>query len=173
MQKDTCKQDWKQEGRTGDDKWRKTWGRGWGEGDEKITKLKTNVISAVALKKQCLLLCEACLAACSRGWVQHCRMTLLLNFFLFVFLPNPEMLSLHEEEEQREQGVLYGETSSCRYCGVVLCANWYVRWRILYSVGLETGSWCSVGRTEVIWPWNFVLVTIYASISILDLSLAI
>ena len=50
-----------------------------GEGDEGITKLKTNVISAATERKQCLLLDEACLAACSRGWVQHCRMTLLLN----------------------------------------------------------------------------------------------
>ena len=52
----------------------------WG-GDDGITKLKTNVIAAVAESKQCLLLGEACLAACSRGWVQHCRMTLLLNIF--------------------------------------------------------------------------------------------
>ena len=43
-----------------------------GGGDEGITKLKTNVISAAAERKQCLLLGEACLAACSRGWVQHC-----------------------------------------------------------------------------------------------------
>ena len=42
------------------------WGKGRGEGDEGITKLKTNVISAAAEKKQCLLLGEACLAACSR-----------------------------------------------------------------------------------------------------------
>ena len=38
-----------------------------GGGDEGITKLKTNVISAAAEKKQCHLLPEACLAACSRG----------------------------------------------------------------------------------------------------------
>ena len=40
--------------------------------------------------EQCLLLGEACLAACSRGWVQHCGMTLLLNF---IFLP---LLSVHK-----------------------------------------------------------------------------
>ena len=44
-----------------------------------ITKLNTNLTSTVAEKKQCLLLGEACLAACYRGWVQHCRMTLFLN----------------------------------------------------------------------------------------------
>ena len=55
-------------------------GEGVREGDEGITKLKTNLISAAAERKQCLLLGEACLAACSRGWVQHCGMTLLLNF---------------------------------------------------------------------------------------------
>ena len=56
-----------------------------GEGDKGITKLKTKVISAAAEKKQRLLLGEACLAACSRGCVQPCGMTLHLNFFcLFV-----------------------------------------------------------------------------------------
>ena len=52
-----------------DNEGRKTWGRGWGERDEGITKLKTNVISAATEGKQCLLFGEACLAACSRGWV--------------------------------------------------------------------------------------------------------
>ena len=83
-------------------------------GNEGITKLKTNVISAAAERKQCLfilfyfLLSEVCLAACSRGWVKHCGMTLLLNIFvlfgLFGFSPNTEMLSLQTEEERREQG---------------------------------------------------------------------
>ena len=40
--------------------------------------------------------------------------------FLSVFLPNQEMLSLHREQEQREQGGLYWETGSCGYCGAVL-----------------------------------------------------
>ena len=35
--------------------------------------------------------------------------------FLFVFSPNPKMHRLHWEEEWREQGGLYGETSFCRY----------------------------------------------------------
>ena len=52
-----------------DNKGRKTLGRERGEGDEGITKLKTNVLSAAAEREQCLLLGEACLAACSRGWV--------------------------------------------------------------------------------------------------------
>ena len=47
--------------------------------------------------------------------------------FLFVFSPNPEMLSLHREEERRERGGLYGETSSCTCCRVVFCTNSYVR----------------------------------------------
>ena len=64
-----------------DRKGRKTWGRERGEGDEGITKLKTNVNPTAAERKQCLLLGEACLAACSRGWLQHCGMTLLLNVF--------------------------------------------------------------------------------------------
>ena len=62
-------------------------------GNEGITKLKTNVISAAAERKQCLfilfyfLLSEVCLAACSRGWAKHCGMTLLLNIFvLFCFV---------------------------------------------------------------------------------------
>ena len=42
-------------------------GKGVGVGVDGITKLKTNVISAAAEKKQCLLLGEACLAACSRA----------------------------------------------------------------------------------------------------------
>ena len=41
--------------------------------------------------------------------------------FVCVFLPHPEMLCLHREEEWREWGGLYWETSSCKYCGVVLC----------------------------------------------------
>ena len=55
---------------------RKTWRR-----EEGITKLKTNLISAAAKKKQYLLLGEVCLAACSKGWVRHRGMTLLLNGF--------------------------------------------------------------------------------------------
>ena len=39
------------------------------------------MISAAAQKTQCLLLGGVCLAACSRGWVQHCRMTLCLSAF--------------------------------------------------------------------------------------------
>ena len=58
-----------------DNKGRKTWGRETGEGDEGIMELKINVILAAAERKQCLLLGAACLVACSRGWVQHCRMT--------------------------------------------------------------------------------------------------
>ena len=51
-------------------------GAKWEEGMEVegVTKLKTNVISDAVDKKQkkrCLWLSEACLAACSRGWVQH------------------------------------------------------------------------------------------------------
>ena len=42
---------------------------------------------------------------------------------LFVFSSDPEMLSLHREEEQREQGGLYWEASSCGYCCVVLCTH--------------------------------------------------
>ena len=60
-----------------------------GEGDEGITKLKTNVISAATERKQCLLLGEACLAACSRGWVQHCVMTLLQSVFFICVLAKP------------------------------------------------------------------------------------
>ena len=60
---------------------KRTWGRERGEGDDGITKLKTNVISLAAKRKQCLLLGEACLEACSRGWMQHCRLTLLLTVF--------------------------------------------------------------------------------------------
>ena len=51
---------------------KKTWGRRErGEGDEGITKLKTNVIPTATERKQCVLLGEACLAACSRGWVRQ------------------------------------------------------------------------------------------------------
>ena len=42
--------------------------------------------------------------------------------FLFVFLLNPETLSLHKEEEWREQDG-FGETSSCICCGAVLCIH--------------------------------------------------
>ena len=41
--------------------------------------METNVISTGTERKQCLLLSNACLAASSRGWVQHRGMTLLLN----------------------------------------------------------------------------------------------
>ena len=55
---------------------------------------------------------------------------------LFGFSPNPEVASLHCEEERRERGVLYAETSFCRYRGVVSCTRWYVRERTLYSTRL-------------------------------------
>ena len=68
-----------------DNKGRKTWERERGEGDEGIKQLKTNVISAAAERKQCLLLGEACLTACSRGLVQHRRMAMLVNVFCLCF----------------------------------------------------------------------------------------
>ena len=46
-----------------------------------ITELRTKVSSAATEQNHCLLLGEACLAAYSRARVQHCGMTLLLNFF--------------------------------------------------------------------------------------------
>ena len=46
---------------------KKLYGKGCGEWDEGITELKTQVISAAAERKLCLLLGEACMAACSRG----------------------------------------------------------------------------------------------------------
>lgn len=61
-------------------KGRKTAGGDEGRGDEEITKLKTNVISAATEEMQCLLLGEACLAVCSRGWLQHYGMILRLYF---------------------------------------------------------------------------------------------
>ena len=57
--------------------------RGWGKGDRGITKLKTNVIPGATEKKK-EAMSFAHLAACSRGWVQHCGMNLLQNGFLFV-----------------------------------------------------------------------------------------
>ena len=56
------------------------WGGGgdiWRQGEEdaengmRITMLKTNVFSAAAEKKQCLILSEACLVACSWGWMRN------------------------------------------------------------------------------------------------------
>ena len=43
-------------------------------------KLKTNKISAAG-KPQCLLHFGVRLASCSRGWAQHCRMTVHLSAF--------------------------------------------------------------------------------------------
>ena len=62
----------------------KTWGRGWGDEGVRLSQAwKQNVISASAKRKQCLLLGEAYLAACStsRGWGKHCGMTLLQYIF--------------------------------------------------------------------------------------------
>ena len=44
-----------------------------------------NKISAASEKKQCLLNFGVCLVTCSRGWVQHCGMTLHLLKCLGVF----------------------------------------------------------------------------------------
>ena len=65
---------------------------------------KPNIFLAATKKTQCLLHCGVCLlAACSRGWAQHCgMMTFTPECLSFAFSPNPEMLSLHWEEEQRE-----------------------------------------------------------------------
>ena len=67
-----------------------------GEGGQKgkrVIDLKTSVFSATTTKieeetkRQWLLLSEACLSACLRGWVsQHCGMTLLLNVSCLCFL---------------------------------------------------------------------------------------
>ena len=51
--------------------------------------------------------------------------------FLFVFSANPNMLSMHWAEKQRGPDGLYRETSSCRYCGTVLCMHGHVRKGIL------------------------------------------
>ena len=79
------------------------------------------MISAATERKQCLLLGEAGLAALFQRVGAALRNDFAPERFLFEFSPNPGMLSLHREEERREQGGLYGETSSCRYCGAVLC----------------------------------------------------
>ena len=81
------------------------------------------MISVATKRKQCLLLSEVCLEACFRGGGAAPPNDFAPEHFLFVFSPNPEMLSLHREEEQREQGGLYWEASSCGYCCVVLCTH--------------------------------------------------
>ena len=54
----------------------------WRGGGRWLTKeLKTNMISAAVEKTPCLLPFGACLATCSRGWAQHCAMTLRLSAF--------------------------------------------------------------------------------------------
>ena len=97
---------------------KKTWGRERGEGDDGITKLKTNAISAAAERKQCLLLGEACLAAGSRGWVQHCGMTLLLNVFCLLSRQiQRSSVCTVQGRGAGERGGFHWETSSSRYCG--------------------------------------------------------
>ena len=97
-------------------------GGGKREGDEGITKLKTSVISAAAERKQCLLLGKAYLPACSRGWVQHCRMTLLLNVFVCVLARSRNAGSAQGKGAERS-GFVVLETRSCRYLGAVLCTH--------------------------------------------------
>ena len=56
-------------------------------------ELKSTMISAVAEKTQCRQLYSVYLAACYRGWAQHCKTALCL----FVLSPNPEEYSLDPE----------------------------------------------------------------------------
>lgn len=116
------------------------------------------------LKKQCFLHFGVYLAACCRVGTAL-QNDLVPEGFLFGFSLNPEMVSQHWEEEQREQGGLYVETSTCRYCGTIPCTQGYVRERVLYSVHLEMGNQCRDGRTGVIYSQSqrFVLVTIEAA----------
>ena len=79
-----------------------------GEGEEGITKLKTNVISVATKRKQCLLLGEACLAACSRGLVQHCGMTLLLNVFVRVLAKSRDAQSAQGRGAERTGWIVLG-----------------------------------------------------------------
>ena len=73
------------------------WGGDERWGNQVIMKLKTNVISAATEKKQCVnvfLLSEACLTAYSRGWVQHCGMTLVPeSFFIYVLIKSTDIQS--------------------------------------------------------------------------------
>ena len=66
-----------------DDKGRKMWGRGWGEGCEGNTRLKANVILAAYKKEQCLLLGEAWLAALSRVLVTSASAEKIMDFSTF------------------------------------------------------------------------------------------
>ena len=82
-----------------------------GQGDqwwvgEGITKLKTNVISAAAERKRCLLLGKVCLAACSRGWVQHCGMTLPLNVFVCVLTKSRDVQSVQGRGAERTGSIV-------------------------------------------------------------------
>ena len=71
-------------------------------------KLKTNKISAAGKKTRCLQHFGVCLATCSRRVGTAMLNDLAPEYSLFVFLLIPEMVSLHGEGEQREQGRLRG-----------------------------------------------------------------
>ena len=79
--------------------------RGGGEG---ITKFDTNVTPAAAESKQYLLLGETCLAACSRGWVQHCGMTLHSRSSLHICVPSSFICSGNQFNICATVGVRFG-----------------------------------------------------------------
>ena len=89
-------------------------------------ELNTSTISAAAKKTPCLLHFGALPGNLFHRVGAALRNDLAPECFLFGFSPNPEMASLHWKEERDERGGVYGETSFCRYCGVVLCMHWYV-----------------------------------------------
>ena len=76
--------------------------------DDEITKLKTNVMSAANEKKRFFWLGEACLAACSRGWVQHCGMTQLLNDLAYVLAKVRDAQSAQGRRTERARRIVWG-----------------------------------------------------------------
>ena len=95
---------------------------GVGVRGEEITNFKTIVILAAAEKSY-----VSAWRSSSGSLFQRVGATLRSDFapkyFSFVFSPSPETLSLHREEGRRERDVLCWQTSSCRFCGVVLCTH--------------------------------------------------
>ena len=59
-------------------------------------------------KKECLLLGEASLAACFRGWVQHFEMTLLLNIFVCALAKSRNAQSAQGKGTERKEWTVLG-----------------------------------------------------------------
>ena len=130
-------------------------------GQWETKEAKPNMILAATKKTQCFLLCGACLlAACSRGWVQHCgMMTFVPECLLLVFSERSRENEMDCMEQQVPADTVLSFTHVLASCRWISCKDWecnecgvavWCIWSILPPCRIQE-------RWTLCWIWGSVM----------------